>query len=153
MVVDTKAIIRKGTTIEQIESAISAKYKDVTVYVNTQDLMCMSFVDGEDSRTMSVSFTNSCQRDDGIAGVCLSLGFWGNSVEIMKYLCETFGGYIDENDCDDKEFYPINFEEYQKGADFTPLDIFKNKVIKEVGYGKLKPVLTLLDEYLIIKNQ
>lgn len=37
----------------------------------------------------------------------LSLGYWGNAVEIMKQLVTEFGGWIDENDCDDITFYPI----------------------------------------------
>jgi hypothetical protein len=147
MGVDTKAIIRKGTTIEQIESAISAKYKDVTVRANNHDFMSMSFVDGKDSRTMHVSFTGSCEQDYSIAGVGLSLGCTGNSVEILKYLCETFGGYLDENDCDDQDFYPINYELYAQGSEFRPLDEFRHKVIKEVGFEKLRPVMALLDEY------
>ena len=42
----------------------------------------------------------------------LSLGFWGNSVEIMKEIIAHFGGgWIDENDCDDKTYYPIMINE------------------------------------------
>lgn len=40
MGVDTKAILRKGTTIEQIEKAISEKYTDVKVNALMPDL-CM----------------------------------------------------------------------------------------------------------------
>ena len=37
----------------------------------------------------------------------LTLGYYGNSVEIMKDLVSQFGGWIDENDCDDQSYYPI----------------------------------------------
>lgn len=37
----------------------------------------------------------------------ISLGCWGSSIEIIKDIVTHFGGWIDENDCDDKEFYPI----------------------------------------------
>ena len=38
----------------------------------------------------------------------ISLGHWGNSVEIIKEIVAHFGGgWIDEDDCDDKEYYPI----------------------------------------------
>ena len=147
MGVDTKAILRKGTTIEQIEKAISDKYTEVEVMATMPDFMYVTFKDGADQRQLAVSFTNSCERDDGIAGVWTSLGKWGNSVEIAKYLCKTFGGYIDENDCDDEGFYPINFHLYSQGREFTKLDEFRHKVIKEVGYDKLKIVMSLLDEY------
>ncbi len=147
MGVDTKAILRKGTTIEQIEKAISDKYTDVEVRAPMPDFMYVTFKDGEDRRQLVVSFTNSCERDNNIAGVGTSLDNWGNSIEIARYLCETFGGYLDENDCDDEGFYPINFHLYSQGSEFTKLDDFRHKVIKEVGYDKLKVVMSLLDEY------
>ena len=38
----------------------------------------------------------------------LSLGCWGSSVEILKTLTEHFGGgWLDEDDCDDEEYYPV----------------------------------------------
>ena len=150
MGVDTKAIIRKGTTIEQIHSAISAKYKDVTVRATRADFMYIYFMDGKDDRSLSVLFDNSCERENNIAGVWLSLGCWGNSVEIMRYLCESFGGYIKPNDY--QEFYPINYPLYAQGTEFTPLDEFRDKVIKEVGFDRLRVVMSLLDEYYALKN-
>ena len=42
----------------------------------------------------------------------LSLGCWGSSVEIIRELVAHFGGgWLDENDCDDKEYYPIELKE------------------------------------------
>lgn len=38
----------------------------------------------------------------------ISLGYWGNSVEIIKEIVAQFGGgWVDENDCDDEVYYPI----------------------------------------------
>lgn len=38
----------------------------------------------------------------------ISLGYWGNSVEIIKDILQHFdGGWLDENDCDDNEFYYV----------------------------------------------
>ena len=37
----------------------------------------------------------------------LILGYYGKAVEIMKLICEHFGGWIDENDCDDEPPYYI----------------------------------------------
>jgi hypothetical protein len=152
MGVDTNAILRKGTTIEQIEKAISDKYTEVEVWAMMPDFMYIAFKDGTDQRQLAVSFTNSCERDDNITGVWVSIGKWGNSVEIARYLCETFGGYIDENDCDDEGYYPINFHLYSQGNEFTKLDEFRHKVIKEVGYEKLKSIMKLLDEYMLIMS-
>jgi hypothetical protein len=147
MGVDTTAILTKGTTFEKIEKAISKKYLNVITSALSSDFMYIGFKDGTDKRSMAVSFTNSCEREDGISGVWISIGNWGNSVEIARYLCEYFGGYLDENDCDDEGYYPINFHLYSQGKDFTKLDEFRHKVINEVGYDKLNSVMKLLEDY------
>lgn len=152
MGVDSRAIIRKGTTIEQVKNAIEVKYGSCEIRANNPDFMGVNFQDGADKRTMIVSFTDSCERDYGIGGVWLSLGSWGNSVEILRYLCETFGGYLDENDCDDEGFYPINFELYQQGKDFTNHDLFINEVISKLGYDNLKIAMELFEKYVPIQK-
>lgn len=143
----TKAIISKGTTIDQIESAMSNKYGNVEVHGSHPDFMRIVFNDGEKNRILSVLFDNYSEYDYGIAGVLLSLGATGNSIEVMKYLCETFGGYIDENDCDEEGFYPINHELYSQGKDFTELDEFRHKVIAVMGYENLEKVMNLFEEF------
>lgn len=40
----------------------------------------------------------------------LSLGKWGMSIEVLKAVVEHFGGWLDEDDCDDIPFYRINKE-------------------------------------------
>ena len=155
MGVDTKAVLTKGTTIIDIEKKLSEKYTDVSVWGSTvwsknADYMEIYFRDGDHKRKLSVSFKGYI--DDGIEGVSVSLGHWGNAVEILKYLCESFGGYLNENDCDAKGFYPINFHLFSQGTGFTKIDLFKHKVIKEVGYDKLGAVMSLLDEYLDLQD-
>ncbi len=42
----------------------------------------------------------------------IGLGKWGHSVEIVKEIVAHFGGgWIDEDDCDDVPYYPINANE------------------------------------------
>lgn len=147
MATDSKAILRKGVTIDQIVKAISDKYTDVNVHASSTDFMYVTFKDGQDQRQLAVSFSDSCFSDYGIHGVWCSLGMWGNSVEIIRYLCESFGGYIDENDCDDIGFYPINFHLYEKGTEFSQMDVFTHKVIAELGYDNLKKTLKLFEEF------
>jgi hypothetical protein len=48
----------------------------------------------------------------------ISLGCWGNSVQIIKDIVREFGGWIDENDCDDISYYLI--EKDSKG-DIKPV--------------------------------
>ena len=45
----------------------------------------------------------------------LSLGHWGSSVEILKTLTEHFGGgWLDEDDCDDDYYYPVEAKKCEK---------------------------------------
>ena len=148
MSVDTKAIIAKGTTIQSITEALKNKYKNVKIEPTSMDyFFAIVFADGDDQRTMYVSFSNSCEQDEGIPGVWMSLGCWGNSVEIMTYLCETFGGWIDENDCDGIGFQPICLGLYLQSPELTPLQIFKHKIISVCGLNKVNAILALCDEY------
>ena len=149
MGVDTKAILRKGVTIEQIKEAIVLKYGTCEVrQTSIEYFMRFDFFDGTDKRQLSVSFDSSSERDYGISGVLCSLGMFGNSVEIARYLCETFGGYLDENDCDDEGFYPINFHLYEKGTDYTSREQLIHKIISKVGYSNLNTTLAIIDEYI-----
>jgi len=44
----------------------------------------------------------------------LSLGCWGDSVQIMTEIVRCFGGYIDDNNCDDeKEYYVPQTENFE----------------------------------------
>lgn len=47
----------------------------------------------------------------GDSCIWFSIGYWGSSVEIMQSLMEEFKEigqpYVDDNDCDDVEFYKI----------------------------------------------
>ena len=96
---------------------------------------------------MYVSYSGSCLNDHGIDGIWLSLGCYGKSVEILRFLCESFGGYLDENDCDEDGFYPINFHLFQQSKEYSEMDIFTNKIISEIGYEHLQKVLLLFEEY------
>ncbi len=149
MGVDTKAIIRKGTTVEQIVQFISSKYGDVEVREAGQlTSFMLNFKDGEDKRTLWVFLHGS--PESNIEGVALNFGYWGNSVEIMRGICEHFGGYLDENDCDADGYYPINFHLYQQGEDFTPLDEFRHEVIQKMGFDKLKVAMELFEKFKTI---
>jgi hypothetical protein len=38
----------------------------------------------------------------------LSLGHWASSVDILKTIAAHFGGWLDENDCDDNPYYWVD---------------------------------------------
>lgn len=149
MGVDTRAILTKGTTLEQIVEALGNKYS--TVKVNngsSSEYFFITFLDGKDARQLCVSFDPyASYLDSGLNGTYISLGMWGNSIQIAKYLCETFGGYIDENDCDEEDYYIISIDKIEQSKEFTKMDLFRNKVIKELGFENLKKAIALLEEF------
>lgn len=144
----TVAILRKGTTIVNIVDAMKAKYTNVDTSSSFEDFFKVTFNDGQEKRSMSVSLSDSCYHDYGISGTWISLGNYGNSVEIIKYLCETFGGYFKENDCGIPDFEPINLELFLQGEDFTVRDKFIQEIIAELGYSNLKKALVIFDKYI-----
>jgi len=61
----------------------------------------------------------------------VQLGFNGESVEIIKELVSEFGGWIDENDCDEFSFYQII-----KNSDGTIKPVFRvtmNEIYEKFG--------------------
>lgn len=152
MGVNTKGIIRNGTTVEELKTAIESKYGEVTVIPTGMDYFFnLIFKDGEDNRRLACFFSDVTFSDYGINGVLIDLNYWGNSVEIITYLTETFGGYVMKNDCSDEEWKPVNIQEFEKGKYFTKTDLFINKVISKLGYNNLKPAMELFNEFKEIK--
>ena len=154
MGIDTKAILRKGTTLSEIKCRLELKYGKVTVHpTHSDDFFNLSFKepkkipDASNYRTLAVFLNKYAKIDYKIDGVLISLGYWGSNIEIMKWLLEEFGGYLDENDCDDEGFYPVNIKSFKKGKDFSPKDLFINKVINKLGYDKLEEAMKLFEEY------
>lgn len=148
MGVDTKAIIRNSVTLTNIVDALSKNYTDVNV-LNTsiETYFVVLFNDGSDRRKLSVHYGNIGFNDYGIPGVLVSLGYWRNSVLIMKYLLNYFGGgCILENDCEDDWQY-TGPENITAPIELTKEEEFTHKVIAKVGYSNLKSVMSLLEEY------
>lgn len=150
MSADTKAIIRKGTTIVEIMEVIKNHFDSEATILSTSvdGFFYISFnVNEDERRCLNVFLTDTAKNDYNIDGVLLDLGCYGSSFEIMKILLNEFGGYLDENDCDDKDFYPVNLIEFEKGKDFSTLDLFTTKVIQKLGHENLKVALELFKEF------
>ena len=61
----------------------------------------------------------------------IGLSYWGSSVEIIKEILEHFdGGWIDENDCDDEEYYWV--EAKHSGTQTVP-EVWDRTVGEFVG--------------------
>ena len=80
----------------------------------------ISFNDGQDDRSLFYSYSNVNTYGDleyysslGLSEMVtsettyISLGYNEKAIEIIKAIVTEFGGWIDENDCDDEPYYPI----------------------------------------------
>jgi len=148
MGVDTKAIIRKGTTVKEIKETLEKKYGKVKIHTTNESYyMCFIIDQGDNNRMLSAFFNDYGKSDYGIDGVLLSLGASGKAEEIMNVLLDEFGGYIDKNDCDDIGYEPVNLEAFNKSKEFTEMDKFRNEIIQRLGYDNLEITIFLFDKY------
>ena len=122
--------IRKDVTVVEIKETLEQEYGLVEVD-SRRDSECFNFYfeqkDGK-RRNVFVLFGDVAFGDYQIDGVLISMGCFGESKEIAMLLLNKFGGYFDENDCDDKGFVPINIETFEKAKEVTEKDKFINKV-------------------------
>ena len=112
----------------------------------------INFIDGIDQRSLFYMHDNinsyenlEYHAKNGLEDMVkqektsLSLGCWGNSVEIMRDLVSQFGGWIDENDCDDEDYYPISKD---TDGNITPVIL----VTMEEIYQKFGGVVIIKDQ-------
>jgi hypothetical protein len=129
MGVCTKGILSKEITAREVFDVIVSKYdKDaqfdvgIDKFDNTE---CgrIYFKVGENQRSIFYCVTEDKEESteyDGVSHTILSLGSWDDSIEIMSNIIKVFGGYIDENDCDDIGYFHVDkdenfeYEEYVK---------------------------------------
>jgi hypothetical protein len=132
----TVAFLRKCVKEEDVVAVLSEKYGSKIV-LDRVDRGCLyiNFNDGE--RDRSLFFVEGKERGGDFSGPWVSLGCFGKSVEIIKGLCEAFGGYIDEDDCDDKDYYVVNFEGYKSSPLYNQDDELKHSLFVEHGYDEM----------------
>jgi hypothetical protein len=152
MGIDTKAVIRKGVTLEDFKAHAEKKYGKVSVDTTyDEDFFYLRFQEegGENRyRNLAVFLDPTlAERDYGINGILLSLGCWGESVSIMMHFLEEFGGFIDESDCDDIGFQAVNIHKLEDAREYTPKEKFKQKLIFEFGAANVDNILKLCEEY------
>lgn len=105
-------------SVNQLDN-VKEQYDDSNEWKITSGFI--SFNDGDKNRAMfylyqNVNFYENLKyyREHNLEDMVksetthLSLGSYGNSVEIMKGIAKDFGGWLDEDDCDDEPPYWID---------------------------------------------
>lgn len=129
MGLSTHGILNKDITAREVFDVIVNQYdkdaeSDVTIdKYDNKECGSIYFKDGEDKRKLFYCIVQDGAEDteyDEKEHVGLILGYWGNSEKIMSNIIKVFGGYVDENDCDDIGYYYIakdgdyQYDEYIK---------------------------------------
>ena len=115
MSVDTYGITENLVSVEEIFNFIRSKF-DVTAtmhlylkeYLQQTGLINFKYMDK--NKSMFVIAGNINEHKDIITGeryTWLDLGKEEYSVEIMKAIINQFGGWVDEVDCDEEDYYHI----------------------------------------------
>lgn len=156
MSVDSKAIVRANVSLEQIVDCLSTEFSDIEVLnTNTENFFRVHFSNSSGKTCVmwvSYNFADNL-AEKGINGIAISSSFRyddGIGAKAVKLVVETFGGYYDENDCDDEGFVPVNIHLLEQGGGLSELEKFKHKVIAKVGFSKLNDILELLNSYLAV---
>jgi hypothetical protein len=131
MGLSTHGIISKDITAREVFDVIVNLYDknaefDVKIdKYDNKECGSIYFKDGEDQRKLFYCIVSDGAEDteyDEKEHVGLILGYWGNSVEIMSNIVKIFGGYVDENDCDDIGYFHI-----AKNGDFQYNEYIKQR--------------------------
>lgn len=133
MSVDTDGFINKNVGAKMIYDVIIDCFDKEAVFnvevskYDNKESGFIHFKDGEDIRQLFYCITRDREDLFNDEHVCLSLGCWGNSVDIMAGILKKFGGYMDENDCDDVDviYIPQN-----KDFQFSEYTSLRNKIIE-----------------------
>jgi len=146
MGISTHAVLGNGTKLDDLVTHINNKYGETEVRSSKIDntMYNISFNDGPDKRQLTAFFDDMGYRDYGLKGVLVSLSTWGNSVPIMKYILDEFGGYLSESDFDGTEFYMYNQDGYDKNSEFTEVDKVELKIMTHFGYETGQEVIEYL---------
>lgn len=136
MGLDTHGLIYPNVSVEEVYAHI-VKYVDKEAKFHRdsnvsnefhKDWVIITFTHKNENRNLSCGIFKRYEDDNyDFLGTdhddwytWLSLGCWGNSVDLMRSIVSRFGGWVDDNDCDDEPYYPVPVTEYGE-----PIKIFR----------------------------
>lgn len=65
--------------------------------------------------------------------IIMDLDFWGSSVEIMKGIVSFFGGYLEENDCDEEDAYHLDADKKVTIGQENIIKITRSELNRRLG--------------------
>jgi hypothetical protein len=168
MGVDTHGYVDREVTASDIYNVILNKFdKDAIFDINVrnnyegepEEIGNILFKIGEDQRKLFICYGEVNQEDQNSymefngnrKYTYLSLGFWGNSEKIMTDIVKSFGGYVDENDCDDISAIYISQLDNLEYEDFVKE---RNSIVNVLDEKLVKPLkIQIANQILKHKEQ
>lgn len=128
MGVDTDGFLKPEITATDVYNVIVSKFdKNAMFYVkvdsyDNREHGSIVFDYNKEKRNIFYCVVQdkviNTEYENGELHVSLSLGNHGSSVEIMTEIVKCFGGYLDENDCDDQDAFYIPKDDTFKYSDY-----------------------------------
>lgn len=119
MTAKTHGYITKEIELEQLYQFV-LKYFDPSAKINryenrfgeSNEMAVYFTYKGEERRLFTMVYKSRKFSKSGEKHrmIFLDLDYWGHSVEIMRSVLSFFGGWLDENDCDNEEPYYIEVQ-------------------------------------------
>lgn len=161
MSIDTRVYLNKNITPEMVLEVVRLKIDDratlekesrlknrtlYNLYITSKDRIRSIFM-----MYSKEKISNTCY-DGSEEYLLMSMNSDKDSIELMKDIVNTFGGYIDENDCDDKEAqfikYNGTYEKYVKLAEETKRKMIIKDIEDVCKKHSLKTIIR--DDYITI---
>jgi len=147
-----RAILRENVTVEQILNALQDKCAgvDSVGLYGVPGLFQVYFTD-KDKEQPSVKeyrymLVNTDFKENNLMpGIECKLQHWGNSAELLKYLCEQFGGYTQNSPSEEMTLY--NKEEYDTGKPYTEIQRLQNEILHRLDLDAVPVVVELCEKY------
>lgn len=142
----TKGKLNNRISIRDIEEVIKQNYTHLETRESSKDFYMISFETGKSRRSLSIYIGQNYSTETEISK-WLSLGYNDEAVQIIKVICSYFGGWLDENDCDEQEFYWI--DKINNLSDIKQLELENENYI----FSKLNTVFSYEEIKKIINNR
>jgi hypothetical protein len=151
MSTNTKAIVAKGTTPEQIVEFVGTFLGTSNLRHGISDMYTFQ---GTVQGTVADRFRNfhvwvgeTAELDYGIPGVMV--GSYGDveGINTILQIVTKFGGYYTEND-NENIWTPINLDLYRKPSGYTPQQILRMDLLGIVPQEKLPMLLGAVNKYI-----
>lgn len=148
-----RAFLRKNVTVLEIFTALDSKYENVQAVGLLADPKAFQlyFTEVDENITPSREYrymtvhTDATLTEEGFSGVECRLQNWGKAVEILKYLCETFGGYIQE--VIPGEAILVNTGNLDLQQEYSKVQLLENEIFHKLDSDAIPVVLELCQKY------